>query len=1057
MSSFVLLLLGLVLLVPPKVFAFKPYTHYYAAEQVRQDALDGQVTLHFNGQDHQYRLRDPIARALRDYPAFFNSGVVGPDGFPDVAYGQSVIHPENTGKWLRLIYAKAWETYGSGLSEEQRLQALAFTYGFLMHAAGDLWAHTLVNDVARGIFPAVGEIHEKEKLAIVLRHVIVEGYIADATPGFDGNLDRQRIEGGASDDSTPAIPFDAPHSFIYDVLINTDSPTPSANRGPILDRFLRIRNELDKPEIKNAGAVDFDRIRELERRKKSVDIWCKPSGRLGAPEDPFTCIEVLARLNISVVAGDFSKALKDAQTTFETGMHPLVLLYLKHWDEDLERGIKNWSKLGLAVTKGLFDPKARRDAQDRNCAHQSTERDDINLGPTEVRNLREDCEDKITFRTVILDEADAFIKEHLLGMLGLPDWSADVLSDLQGLNYLIGAMGVHFQPILETKAAYDRAVDELIGWLLKEGFKFDIDAASAFINQPTAWLDVQSVNHPIFGSLQLFGSGDHAKIDQLLGIHDRNHHLPDKRPMPDFPVASTKLADDVIYNDSTVPIIHDTEVLGKLLLLDGAELNRVFDDILFEQGLTRERGKIRSFSNDVTERIMNPAGAVTTVSVPGNIMVHGLMPLDEFGNIGEPTDWLQSIDSDHAWRHDALPRFSGRPQSEHGGLGRFSPWESCLLRPAFPILFKDWENQGAQFPDLYDRASADVSDGLSPTSILVEHLGAVATRINIAGSPSPRPPRRCPLECQSNPSLPQCRDCTPSEPGGISIPAYFINRNTIFTLAASDEVFPNSKLKIQYQWQGQGGQPLPGQWLDLTADNKFKMYATARPGNYWLWFRSEDPCHTFDASDALEPEVGHSHRVYEFPIVGPTYFGPVTWIYNDQASLPNGTVATLDNKQFYIIDSGLKRWVPDKQTYDHMRVSEMPLAPLTQVDFNAIHLGPPYPSRADSNFLSLNSTEDVYVMLSGQRRKVPSSYTNTVRGRADIQFASSSDLHDIPIGPEATRQYLVGLGVIGPIEVGCITDGCGDGNGTGDGIGCRRGPRGRTMEGDLLMMRPRCD
>ena len=32
---------------------------------------------------------------------------------------------------------------------------LAFVYGFLMHADGDVWAHTFVNHYAKGVFPSL--------------------------------------------------------------------------------------------------------------------------------------------------------------------------------------------------------------------------------------------------------------------------------------------------------------------------------------------------------------------------------------------------------------------------------------------------------------------------------------------------------------------------------------------------------------------------------------------------------------------------------------------------------------------------------------------------------------------------------------------------------------------------------------------------------------------------------------------------------------------------------------------------------------------------------------
>ena len=34
----------------------------------------------------------------------------------------------------------------------------AFTYGFVTHAAGDMWGHTLINDFAGGVFPPFSEL-----------------------------------------------------------------------------------------------------------------------------------------------------------------------------------------------------------------------------------------------------------------------------------------------------------------------------------------------------------------------------------------------------------------------------------------------------------------------------------------------------------------------------------------------------------------------------------------------------------------------------------------------------------------------------------------------------------------------------------------------------------------------------------------------------------------------------------------------------------------------------------------------------------------------------------
>ena len=53
--------------------------------------------------------------------------------------GQSYIHPEKTGEWLRLIVTKAWQAQSDpSYSAQEKEQILAFAYGFLTHAAGDM-------------------------------------------------------------------------------------------------------------------------------------------------------------------------------------------------------------------------------------------------------------------------------------------------------------------------------------------------------------------------------------------------------------------------------------------------------------------------------------------------------------------------------------------------------------------------------------------------------------------------------------------------------------------------------------------------------------------------------------------------------------------------------------------------------------------------------------------------------------------------------------------------------------------------------------------------------
>jgi hypothetical protein len=218
---------SLLLCLPQTGQAWKPYTHNYVADQARQDAIgNGYVTIN----SRQYAIPPKVVAALRNWPAYYNGGVIGPDGCPDLLYGQAIIHPVRTGQWLKLLYDAAWAAQSdSSYSADEQSQILAFTYGFLTHAAGDMWGHTLINDFSGGVFPPFVQIPtDLNKAAIAFKHIIVEAYIGDATPGWDGNRDVRKAlpDGDISDDSTPGHDLAFPHRFIYNTLIDPAALTP---------------------------------------------------------------------------------------------------------------------------------------------------------------------------------------------------------------------------------------------------------------------------------------------------------------------------------------------------------------------------------------------------------------------------------------------------------------------------------------------------------------------------------------------------------------------------------------------------------------------------------------------------------------------------------------------------------------------------------------------------------------------------------------------------------------------------------------------------------------
>ena len=181
-----------------------------------------------------------IVEGIRLYPSFYYAGAVGPDGFPDITYGQRTIHPVDTGTLLARIFDMAWAAQTSPeYTEAERLQILAFAYGYATHATGDFFAHSLVNEFSEGVFPAVFDIvggvpDGARELANGLRHLMMEDYFNQATPRFDANGERSLLPNGdISDDETPGIVFDAPMRFIYETLLKPfpDDPSARANTG----------------------------------------------------------------------------------------------------------------------------------------------------------------------------------------------------------------------------------------------------------------------------------------------------------------------------------------------------------------------------------------------------------------------------------------------------------------------------------------------------------------------------------------------------------------------------------------------------------------------------------------------------------------------------------------------------------------------------------------------------------------------------------------------------------------------------------------------------------
>ncbi|MFN2502717.1 MAG: hypothetical protein ABR540_00490 [Acidimicrobiales bacterium] len=775
--------------------AWKPYTHTFTGDNARADAVDnGSVTI----LGREYAVPARLVQALSQKRAWYDAGVVGPDAFPDLVMGQSVIHPKDTGQWLDHVLGSAWAAQGSPTyTDDEQLEILAFAYGFLTHAAGDMWSHTLVNDFSGGVFPAVSEIFSDPAQAVIaVKHIIVEGYIGDATPGFDGNPDRNVAPGlnedgnpDISDDSTRGIAYAAPpDKFIYDVFVarGVDAAghytqklpgQPTADRGPLIDFFYNLRNSLSDEAGTNSNIQQIiDDFNDLKEAIADVEFECS------FPPDLIECPIALGVLGFET----FDAFTSGIANLVEAAIEAAIDAYLAAWVDDIDSGLEHWGQIGLAMAQGLFDPQTRRNEQNEACGQ---------VGSGELDPARANCEDGVGMFDTLLERLGPHFttsEPHLLSMLGAPDFVGAVIELIDEISDFIDDL-IDFPNPLETALAeLEEFLKDKLNEAVEEVFGFNPETFSELLKNPASYLDPVhpplNLPAPLDGLDQvggLFGAGEHGRLDAIIGFDQpgltSQHH----------DVGSRRLLDQAEFLINEFAPLENTIVTAKLLLLDGPELNRALGDILGRTVNTYGPGQnlmVDSFDS-------NPSDAVV------------------------PPPWLRSIDSDHAWRFNGAPVFASRDVALNGGNGTLPLFESCVLRPTFRALFTDWENasnpEGNDFPDLGDTVSTDpIND--------------------------PNPP---------TPSSTQTGGASFTHPDG----RHFVGGNNVFTLDAVDtptgQGFPAGQFDVRYRVYTD---PLnPGPWVDANLGETFTI--TGGDGRHFIDVQAADPCHTFADDDGGDP------------------------------------------------------------------------------------------------------------------------------------------------------------------------------------------------------------
>jgi hypothetical protein len=327
LAGVVAVLAGIALAAAP-ARAWTPETHVHLAELTRRDlvARGGQIAVEDTGfWDRTVRglvgtfvARPDIHDALARYPAYFRAGVLGPDAYPDILFGQQVIHPEEhhaegADVWLRRL----WTVKNPASGPE-----LAFAVGFLVHAAGDTFAHTLVNEYAGGPFTM-------SPLATAKDHLGGEGYLGTKVPP----LADYSIETAAVDELIYQVFINAERSRSGNAANDVWRLTEGTWRKTLPGQFTHLREGLrDK--------LDGHR-QKLDRLGRDI---ADAEARCGF-NNPGACANALA---LRLVWLEYK------------AQYGMVIVYYDRWIEDIDAGLRAWPGVSTQVARALLLPPTRR-------------------------------------------------------------------------------------------------------------------------------------------------------------------------------------------------------------------------------------------------------------------------------------------------------------------------------------------------------------------------------------------------------------------------------------------------------------------------------------------------------------------------------------------------------------------------------------------------------------------------------------------------------------------------------------------------------------------------
>ena len=91
-----------------------------------------------------------------------------------------------------------------------------------------------------------------------------------------------------------------------------------------------------------------------------LEVFVIAAESLNVPTSVADFQQLLA--DLAVIQSDFETAVTAAQQALELDRELLYKAYLDFWIQDIDEGLQLWGEgVGLALSRGLFDPQTKRD------------------------------------------------------------------------------------------------------------------------------------------------------------------------------------------------------------------------------------------------------------------------------------------------------------------------------------------------------------------------------------------------------------------------------------------------------------------------------------------------------------------------------------------------------------------------------------------------------------------------------------------------------------------------------------------------------------------------